>query len=609
MRLPLFYSLVAVMLTCAQGALPQSAVPRQVWIQLETRLHLDDSLDSIEIYARDLVNVNGFEINGGWYGVAIGPYDPEQADAALQKLRSEGIIPRTSFTTTGASYGARFYPPARAAQPDGANDTAQNTTPQAAPAPSAAQELTAAPSAAIVTTAAPNAPAEEPSIEQPRSRAEKLNQAKASEQAMTEAEKKYLQRALAWAGFYESAIDGLYGPGTRAAMTSWQSANGHDATGVLSAAQRAELIADYQFLLTGLGFEEVVDAPAGIALRLPSALLAPVSYDPPFATYAAKDTGLAQVILISQRGDRDRLAALYEVMQTLSILPETGPRNLAKSSFTIEAYDDRLHTTGFASLNDGDIKGLIFVWPRGDSARRARVEEEIFASFTPLSGALGEAPILGTDLKPQESLGGLAIRQPSFTQSGVFISREGHILTAAQDFSGCGKLQLQDGLPLSVATQTAELAVLVPAQDAAPPSIGQFETRRPYAPQYVALGGYSYGGKLGAPSITMGQLQALTDLSGHAGVARLELDSLPGDIGGPIYDLYGSVIGILLPPPPQGSRQLPANVQFMANWPLISEILIAANAPASTETETVKLEPVDLANLAQSTVALISCWP
>ena len=33
--------------------------------------------------------------------------------------------------------------------------------------------------------------------------------------------------------------------------------------------------------------------------------------------------------------------------------------------------------------------------------------------------------------------------------------------------------------------------------------IGQFETRRPYAPQYVALGGYSYGGKLGAPSISL----------------------------------------------------------------------------------------------------------
>ena len=588
MRSPFLCSLVALILTYAQGALAQSAAPQQVWIQLETRLHLEDSMDSIETYARDLSNVNGFEIDGGWFGVAIGPYDPEQADADLQKLRAEGVIPRTSFTTSGATYGARFYPPASAAQQGTANPTVQNTAPETVPPP---------------------APAEETAPEPLISAAEQLAQAKASEQAMTEAEKKYLQRALAWAGFYDSAIDGLYGRGTRAAMKGWQSVNGYDATGVLTTAQRAEIIANYRFLLAGLGFEEVVDAQAGIALRLPSALLAPASYDPPFATYAAKDTGLAQVILISQRGDRARLAALYEVMQTLSILPETGPRKLAKSSFTIEAYDDLIHSTGFATLRDGNIKGLIFAWPRGDSARRARVEEEIFTSFTRLSGTLGEAPILSAGLTPQESLGGLTIRQPSFSQSGVFISREGHVLTAAQDFSECGKLQLQDGLPLSIAAQNAELAVLVPAQDAAAPSIGQFETRSPYAPQYVALGGYSYGGKLGAPSITMGQLQALTDLTGRAGVSRLEIDSLPGDIGGPIYDHYGSVVGILLPPPPQGSRQLPANVQFMANWPLISETLIAANAAASTETETVKLEPVDLANLAQETVALISCWP
>ena len=107
MRSSLLYSLTALMLTWAQAALAQSTLPRQVWIQLETRLNLEASLDSIEIYARDLDNVNGFEINGGWFGVAIGPYDPEQADAALQKFRAEGVIPRTSFTTTGASFGAR----------------------------------------------------------------------------------------------------------------------------------------------------------------------------------------------------------------------------------------------------------------------------------------------------------------------------------------------------------------------------------------------------------------------------------------------------------------------------------------------------------------------
>ena len=598
MKSALIYSLVAMMLTWAQVALAQSTVTRQVWIQLETRLHLEASLDRIEIYARDLDNVNGFEIDGGWFGVAIGPYDPEQADAALQKFRAEGVIPRTSFTTSGSSYGERFYPRPRTAQAATQTDARPNPAPQ-----------TEAPAADQAPSAVPDGTAEVTLPDPPISLAEQLAQAKATERAMTEGEKKYLQRALAWAGFYESAIDGLYGPGTRAAMTRWQSANGYQETGVLTAEQRAEAIAEYQFLLAGLGFEEVVDAQAGIALRLPSALLAPVSYKPPFATYAAKGTGLAQVILISQRGDRARLAALYEVMQTLSILPETGPRNLAKSSFTIEAYDDRLHTTGFATLQGGDIKGVIFVWPRGDAARRARVEEEIFTSFTSVAGALGEAPILGTDLKPQETLGGLTIRQPSFTQSGVFISSAGHILTAAQDFSECTSLLLQDGLPLRIAAQNAELAVLVPTQGASPASVGRFETERPDAPQYVALGGYSYGGKLGSPSVTMGQLQALTDLTGRAGIARLEIDSLPGDIGGPIYDQYGSVIGVLLPPPPQVSRQLPENVQFMANWPLISETLIAAEAAASTDTKTLKLEPVDLANLAQNTVGLIACWP
>ena len=116
MKSALIYSLVAMILTWAQAALAQSTVTRQVWIQLETRLHLEASLDRIEIYARDLENVNVFEIDGGWFGVAIGPYDPEQADAALQKFRAEGLIPRTSFTTSGSSYGERFYPRPRTAQ-------------------------------------------------------------------------------------------------------------------------------------------------------------------------------------------------------------------------------------------------------------------------------------------------------------------------------------------------------------------------------------------------------------------------------------------------------------------------------------------------------------
>ena len=104
-------------------------------------------------------------------------------------------------------------------------------------------------------------------------------------------------------------------------------------------------------------------------------------------------------------------------------------------------------------------------------------------------------------------------------------------------------------------------------------------------------------------------MQAWSDRTGLAGSGRLESGSLPGESGGASDGPWCSVVGGLLPPPPQGSRQLPESVQFMANWPLISETLIAAEAATSTDTKTVKLEPVDLANLAENTVGLIACWP
>ena len=86
------------------------------------------------------------------------------------------------------------------------------------------------------TVQAPDVPEVQDAVTSSLSPAEQRVQAFESEQAMTPAEKKYLQRALAWAGFYESAIDGLYGRGTRGAMATWPIFNGYDDTGVPTAA-------------------------------------------------------------------------------------------------------------------------------------------------------------------------------------------------------------------------------------------------------------------------------------------------------------------------------------------------------------------------------------
>jgi peptidoglycan hydrolase-like protein with peptidoglycan-binding domain len=54
-------------------------------------------------------------------------------------------------------------------------------------------------------------------------------------------DKRNIQRDLAVLGYYNSGIDGLFGPGTRGGIRSWQQANGLQVTGYLDAAQVTRL--------------------------------------------------------------------------------------------------------------------------------------------------------------------------------------------------------------------------------------------------------------------------------------------------------------------------------------------------------------------------------
>src|SRR5690606_31007247 len=115
------------------------------------------------------------------------------------------------------------------------------------------------------------------------------NEARRSEGLLGADERRDLQTALQWEGFYDSAIDGAFGRGTRASMAAWQEANGFDATGILTTRQRAALLAAYNAVLAGLGMETVRDDVAGIEIDLPLAMIGFDMYEPPFAHYGAHD--------------------------------------------------------------------------------------------------------------------------------------------------------------------------------------------------------------------------------------------------------------------------------------------------------------------------------
>ena len=582
---------IFIFLVWGHSAIGQLAPDQYVWIQVEARPDLKSAMNRIKVYRTKISNVVGFEIEGGWFGITLGPYKSHIANALLAEFKEKGLIPPDSFVARRVTYGSQFYTP-------------RTSSPQLITEQSLNQAEVDTTTQVVTEIAIPTETATELEL----SYAEKLEITKISENALTFDEKKYLQRALAWANHYQGAIDGLYGPETRQSILDWQIKNRYPHTGFMAPAERSLLLNKYTSVISKLNLVQISNLRAGITLLVPRGILGPAKYEAPFVRFEATDNSNTQIILISQAGDATRLKALFEVIQTLDIVPKGGILNLGEAGFSIETSNNELFTTGFAKLIDGKIKGAILVWPSEDEARRLRLKAQIFDSFGSLGGVLPEAEFFETGLLPKDLISGLKIRQPIFARSGVFLNAEGVVLTANRDLELCGSIELGFGTQAKVKAFNSHLAVLTPMEKISPPGITSFQLGPLKAPRRITAGGYSFGGSLGAPTLTSGLLQEFRDLSGDDKISRLQIDTLPGDAGGPIYDSGGNVIGILLPKSAETERQLPNDVNFSANWNLISSLLNEANISISLTENKPHPDLISLSDAAKNTIALITCW-
>lgn len=548
------------------------------WIQVEAEPTLTDGQFRANDYDATFDTVNGFLSASGWYSIALGPYDRDTAADMLRRLKSQGLIPGDSFLTDGDQFRERFWP---------------------ANAPAAASTTDAPTLAAPAADPAPITPPDETVAE-----------ARASEATLTRIEREELQIALQWAGFYNSGIDGAFGRGTRAAMSAWQAANNHEETGVLTTAQRAELLGQYNAVLDGLDLTLVSDSRAGIEMLLPLGVVEFASYDPPFARFDATGDFDAQVLLISQPGDGATLAALYEILQTLEIVPPEGARSRRTSSFSIEGMNSRIHTHIQAATDGRVVKGFALVWPAGDEERRSRLLTEMQQSYRELSGALDPSAVPVDENQSIDLVSGLAIRRPLSTSSGVFVDDSGAVLTSLAAVDGCGALTINRDYSATVAFRDAEtgLAVLRPDAPLAPIATGAFDASVPRLSARVAVAGYSYGGVLPMPTITYGTLEDLRGLAGEEHLKRLSIRTAKGDVGGGVMDLSGNLLGILAAAPTEGERQLPPGVGFAVDTDAILPVLASAGINAAPASANGALTPTQLTNLAAEITAIVGCW-
>ncbi len=588
----IFSALLAAVLTLT--VLSVSAARAQspddvVWVQIEAQPSLAEATARARIYAAQLEDVNGFALGGGWYGIAVGPYRRADAEQVLRSYVRDRLVPRDSFIQLSRAFRQQFWPV-------GANVLNRG--------------VIEAPTSVDTATATPVTPTEESEAPAPviQPADETVQEARLSERLLTAEERRGLQIALQWAGFYNAAIDGAFGRGTRNSMAAWQEANSFEPTGVLTTLQRAALIKQYNAVLDGLGMQIVRDAQAGIEMVMPTSEVAFSRYEAPFAHYdSAGDIG-ARVILISQEGDQTTLFGLYDIMQTLEIVPLNGPRERRNASFSLKGENTQIVSETEVSLKDGEVKGFTLIWPAGDEERRTRVLDEMRKSFARLPGALD--PAAGSDAEQAIDLvSGLQVRQPKRSRSGFFIDGDGSVLTTSEVVRSCGRLTVDGDTEADVLADDGAngVAILRPRASLAPIAIAAFNLATPRLQSEVSVAGYSYEGVLSAATLTFGKLEDVRGLQGEENLSRLDLKAQPGDAGGPVFDASGNVMGMLLPKSEDGP-QLPPDVSFALDSASIAEIATQAGVQLTASDRTGTAAPRDLRLAAQGMTVLVSCW-
>jgi peptidoglycan hydrolase-like protein with peptidoglycan-binding domain len=561
-----------------------------VWVQIEAQPNLARAQGVARKYAASLQSVNGFAMRTGWYAIALGPFSPADAQDTLKQLRITRQIPQDSYIADGTAYRDQFWPVG-----------AQTSAPGAPLSPSAS-----APTATPAPTPAPTVAVASPPVSD-----ETRAQAKRSEAKLSREERELLQKALKWEGFYTAAVDGAIGPGTRKSMAAWQRQEGYEATGVLTSLQRQTLVRRYQDLLASVGMQTLLDTAIGIQIDLPMALVELDRYEPPFAHFKARTPDGVKVLLISQTGDAATLRGLYDIMQTLEIVPLNGSRQIKAKSFTLTGENAEISSYTYAALANGQVKGFTLIWPTGTDKRHTLVLNGMKNSFRALLDTV--LPDVYGDPNAAQSvdlLSGLVVRKPALSRSGFYISADGAVLTTAQVVASCQRVTLDDTQEASVAAVDAAtgLALLRPTSALSPIRFAQLRSTPPRLSSEIAVSGYSYDGLLGAPTLTFGTLADLRGLAGEANLDRLALDATPSDAGGPVIDGGGAVVGILLPADDGGTRRLPAGVSFAANSGAITEFLGAQGITVASPDSFDALAPEDLTTVGADMTVLVSCW-
>jgi len=228
-----------------------------------------------------------------------------------------------------------------------------------------------------------------------------------------------LQASLLWAGDYTGAT-GSDDP-MLTAVKNFQKRIKAKITGVLTAEERARLIAAAKYHDDAFGWTVVTDPATGVRIGLP-AKLAPQAYDAAQGTRWSSKHGEVRVETFRIKRPDLKLAALFEMMKHEPASRRVEYSALHDDGFVISGLQGLKNFTVRAKMRDGEVRGFTMSYDQAMETIVAPVVVAMASAFTPF---------------PSRSAPFAAPAKTVDYGTGVIVSARGHIVTAAGISDNC----------------------------------------------------------------------------------------------------------------------------------------------------------------------------
>ena len=202
------------------------------------------------------------------------------------------------------------------------------------------------------------------------------------------------------------------------------------------------------------------------------------------------------------------------------------------------------------------------------------------------------------------------------TGSGFRVSADGHILTNAHVVHGCAEIRIPPAVLVRVAAreQSSDLALLrAPAEAAL--TFARFRQGRGIRPGAdIVVVGYPLRGVIASEaSVSTGTVSALAGPGDDRRLIQISAPVQPGNSGGPVLDLAGNVIGVVVGKLDaleiaRSTGDIPQNVNFAIGSGTARSFLDATGVLYETAPSDTELGPVEVAAAARGFTVVVECW-